>query len=243
MGFQEEAVEFDSEHIDLTLLANFTHQVINPLNGVVGTLDNILDGTIGPNRREQRTRAARAQLENCITLIRNLAYLASGEDAFSVSGERKIVLPQVIIESAMFYQEEGTRRNVSIDLLNREDQNMIKGHPEILRQCLMNIFDNCVKYSRVGSAVSVSQRIQKKINDAIIEISNLSEAILSNEDIEKMFNVGYRGSNARDIIASGTGLGLFICRELIEKRHGGTISAQRDGQGLLFTIKIPDAWS
>ena len=66
---------YTDAEVDLTLLANFTHQVINPLNGVVGTLDNIIDGTIGPDRREQRTRAARGQLENCITLIRNLAYL------------------------------------------------------------------------------------------------------------------------------------------------------------------------
>ena len=43
---------------DMTMLANFVHQVVNPLNGVAGTLDNLIDGTIQDDRRLQRTRAA-----------------------------------------------------------------------------------------------------------------------------------------------------------------------------------------
>lgn len=66
-------------NLDLTLLANFVHQVVNPLNGVAGTLDNLAEGVIeGEERRTQRLKAARAQLEQCITLIRNLAFLAQG---------------------------------------------------------------------------------------------------------------------------------------------------------------------
>lgn len=122
--------ELNQNDIDLTLLANFTHQIINPLNGVAGTLDNLIDGTIGSERREQRTKAARAQLEGCIILVRNLAYLASGHEAFSSSSEnRTIVLPQAIIESAMFYQEEGNSRNIRINLKDKTEQNKIRGCP------------------------------------------------------------------------------------------------------------------
>jgi signal transduction histidine kinase len=228
--------------LDLTLLANFTHQVINPLNAVAGTLDNITDGSIGVDRRDQRTRAARAQLENCITLIRNLAYLASGDNAFSPSEDRKIKLPQVIIEAAMFYQEEGSKKNIEINLKNRSDQNMLKGHVETLRQVLMNLFDNSIKYSRRGSEVKVHQWIQKDTNMAIISVRSEPERVLSNEDLDKLFLLGFRGSNARNMIASGTGLGLHICKHLVETKHNGSISVQKDGTGLLFTIKLPGAW-
>ncbi|WP_102870518.1 sensor histidine kinase [Phaeobacter inhibens] len=229
--------------VDLTLLANFTHQIINPLNGVVGTLDNIIDGTIGPDRREQRTKAARGQLENCITLIRNLAYLASGENAFSDSVERKVVLPQVIIEAAMFYQEEGKRRRISIDLENRSDQNLITGHPETLKQVLMNIFDNGIKYSAFGSQILVKQWVQKNTNEAIITVRSVPEQRLTTLDLENIFLLGFRGDNAKQMIASGTGLGLHICKHLIEVKHTGSISVQQDGNGLQFMIKIPGAWS
>lgn len=235
--------EYADSEVDLTLLANFTHQIINPLNGVVGTLDNIIDGTIGPDRREQRTKAARGQLENCITLIRNLAYLASGESAFSDSGERRVVLPQVIIEAAMFYQEEGKRRQISIDLENESDQNLITGHPETLKQVLMNLFDNGIKYSAFGSKVFVKQWVQKSTNDAIITVRNVPEHRLTTLDLQNLFSLGFRGENAKQMIASGTGLGLHICKHLIEVRHKGSITVQQDGNGLLFMIKIPGAWS
>lgn len=63
------------ETFDLTLLANFVHQVVNPLNGIAGTLDNLANGVIeGEERRHQRLKATRAQLEQCITLMRNLAF-------------------------------------------------------------------------------------------------------------------------------------------------------------------------
>ena len=242
MDMREREQKSEIVGMDLTLLANFTHQVINPLNGVVGTLDNLVDGTISPENREQRTRAACAQLENCITLVRNLAYLASGESAFSYSDVRTVALPQVIIEAMQFYQEEGRRRRISIGLTNRWDQNMINGHPETLKQSLMNIFDNCIKYSRIGSEVKVEQWIQKRSNWAIISITSTPEHSPTASDLTNMFKLGFRGSNAKKIVSSGTGLGLHICKLLIEERHKGTISVQYNRNGLLFTIKIPEAW-
>jgi signal transduction histidine kinase len=240
---KEHEFEHTDSEIDLTLLANFTHQIINPLNGVVGTLDNIIDGTIGPDRRDQRTRAVRAQLENCITLVRNLAYLASGESAFSETAERKVVLPQVIIEAAMFYQEEGKRRKISIDLENKRNQNKVVGHPETLKQVLMNLFDNGIKYSKFGSQVVVRQWVQKETGEAIITVRNVPEHQLSNADLKKLYSIGFRGDNAKQMIASGTGLGLYICKHLIETKHKGSIAVQQDRDGLLFMIKIPGAWS
>jgi len=58
------------------LIANVTHQAINPLNGVIGTLDNVIDGTLVGDKREQRIKSARAQLEYTVSLIRNLAYFS-----------------------------------------------------------------------------------------------------------------------------------------------------------------------
>ena len=78
---------FGVADFDLVLLANFVHQVINPLNGVAGTLDNLAEGVI----REEHRR-------------------------------------------------------------------------DLIRQVLMNIFDNCVKYSENNSIIEVNQRIQKKSN-------------------------------------------------------------------------------
>lgn len=239
MSLHEEGkIEF--QDFDLTLLANFVHQVVNPLNGVAGTLDNLIDGTIREERREQRTQAARAQLERCISLVRNLAFLAEKRIEVNRKEFKTVVLPQEIIESAMFFQEEGATRKIRIALKDKRTQNRVVGHKELLRQVLMNIFDNCVKYGRFGSEIEVNQWIQSGTNDAIITIRSVPERQLDQSEFLRVFDRGYRGTNAREIVASGTGIGLFVCRQVIEETHGGIIKMQNDRDGLLFMIKIPD---
>lgn len=227
-------------NLDLTLLANFVHQVVNPLNGVAGTLDNLADGVVdGADRQRQRLNAARAQLEQCITLIRNLAFLAQGSGGVADHDQRKIVLPQVIIESAMFFQEDGRSKEIEINLLDPATQNTIKGHPELIRQVLMNIFDNFIKYGRRGEAVKVNQRIQQSTGMALIEIKGLSAQPIDQEDLEKIGTLGFRGKNAKKLVASGSGLGMYICRRIIED-VGGSLHIEAGAQGkVLFLIKLP----
>ena len=229
----------EETNFDLTLLANFVHQVVNPLNGVIGTLDNLIDGTIGEERRTQRTMAARAQLEGCVNLLRNLAFLVRTPQNLEVEDKRTVVLPQVIIEAAMYFQEEASNREVTIDLKDRVTQNRCRAHPELVRQVLMNIYDNCTKYTKKGTSVEVSQWIQRHTGNAMITIRNVPSFPIAHGDLEKIFDLGFRGGNARRTVASGTGLGMYICKQIIEDMHGGTLVVSRDKEGLLFTIRIP----
>lgn len=236
--------EMQAERFDLALLANFVHQVVNPLNGVAGTLDNLVDGVISDeSRRDQRLRVARAQLEQCISLIRNLAYLAQGFHKLREEDRKTIVLPQVIIEAAMFFAEDAENSGIRFELKDRTEQNRVSGNPDLLRQVLMNIFDNCRKYSRYGTEVVIHQRYQKKTENAIITIENQPRFTLDPSDMSRLFDLAFRGSNARRVISSGTGLGLYISKKIVEDVHGGTIHAQSERSGrLLFTIRLPNAF-
>ncbi|MBY3345378.1 sensor histidine kinase [Rhizobium laguerreae] len=212
------------------------------MNGVAGTLDNLAEGVIdGEERRLQRLNAARAQLEQCITLIRNLAFLAQGRGGVADDDRRKIVLPQVIIESAMFFQEDGKSKGIEINLLDRWTQNIITGHPELVRQVLMNIFDNFIKYGKRGHPVEVNQRIQKATGMALIEIKGISAYPVDQEDLDKIGTLGFRGKNAKKVVASGSGLGMYICKRIIEDQ-GGSLHMEAGFQGkMLFLIKLPAA--
>jgi K+-sensing histidine kinase KdpD len=225
--------------IDLPMLANFVHQVVNPLNGVAGTLDNLVEGVISEARAPQRLRAVRAQVEHCITLLRNLAFLAKATSEDGSFGAKTVVLPQVIIEAAMFYQEEAESRHIKINLADRSTQNAVTARPELIRQVLMNVFDNCVKYSKFATKIEVNQRIQSSTGNALIEIKSTPEHNITNEEMTKLFDLGFRASNAKLMIASGTGLGLHICRQILHI-YEGEITVQSHNFELVFTIKIPD---
>lgn len=232
-----------SNQVDLVILSNFIHQVVNPLNGVAGSLDNLILGNVeGADRQEQRLRAARAQLEHTITLIRNLAYLSAG---FEVGqGDRQtIVAPQVIIEAAQFFQELAAQKRMKIWLDNRSDQNKATGHTDLFRQVLMNLFDNAVKYSEDGSQVDVHQWVQRHSSDLIVDVVSTPKYGAINIDLSRISEQGYRGENAKAIVASGTGIGLYICKNIIEVSHCGKFEIERvNGNRLRFRCRIPGGW-
>jgi signal transduction histidine kinase len=231
----------DEPLIDPLLVSNFVHQIINPLNGVVGTLSNIIDGTTKRDRRDQRLKAAQAQLIHSIELVRNLAFLSQiSLDHGTVMITEKAVnvtVPEVIIEAAQYFQEVASMRRIQIELTDPTTQYLVKGHPTLLRQVFMNIFDNAVKYSDEDTIVAVTPRGQRETGQLIIDVENTGTGFDFGER-EKIFDRGYRTIEAREVKASGTGIGLYICRRILEDAHLATVEAEHSPKTRRTIIRI-----
>ena len=104
----------------------------------------------------------------------------------------------------------------------------------------MNIFDNAVKYGYKDTSVKVKNWIQKRSNDLIITVEGESTPFKNNDEI---FKIGVRGKHAQEKISSGTGLGLHICRLIVENVFSGKISGHHSSAGITtFEIRIPGAF-
>ena len=229
--------------LDFGLIANFVHQVINPLNAVSGTLSNLIDGTIQGSRREQRLRAARAQLETTILLVRNLAYFSGiSLDPTNVNPGHILqpcVVPKIILEAAQFFAEIGENKGITIRLTDRRTQFTVKGNPDLLRQVFMNLFDNGIKYGLKNSTLSIEPWVQRNTEVLLIRISGQSVGVSPGESA-KLFDLGYRGDRARDQVSSGTGLGLYICRTIMESVFKGSIELEvGTSDKVSFLLRFP----
>ena len=229
---------------DFGLLANFVHQVINPLSGTSGHIGNLIDGLVPENKRDQRLRAARAQLEHSISLMRNLAYFSQisidPKNTNPGAVRKTCVIPQVIIEAIQYYQEMAANMGIAVEHLNASDQYKVIGNPDLLRQVFMNMIDNGIKYADRGSRVTFSARAQKSTKALIVEITSHGAPIAISER-SKLFDLGFRGAAAMNKVASGTGLGLNICRTIIRGVHGGDITVDSSADGkTTFMIRFPE---
>jgi signal transduction histidine kinase len=231
--------------VDALLVANFTHQIVNPLNGVLGTIDNLIDNTITGARREQRLKVVRAQLSHIIELVRNLAYLSqltteAGRQGLRELGSRSEV-PKVVLEAAMFFQELARDRGMEINLEDKRTPYMVKGPPDLLRQVFTNLFENAVKYGDRDREVWIRAHPQKKSGQLIVEVENIGPGFEPHER-EAIFERGVRGQAAQGIWASGSGIGLFICREILDVGFGASIEAEhsRTHRKTTFRIRFPE---
>lgn len=232
-----------SQAFDVLFLANFVHQVVNPLNGIAGTLDNIADGTYKGDDIKRKANSARGQLEACIGLVRNLAFFSDVSSSTTVSREPSSgvisILPQVVIESAQFYQDAAAERKISIELSDKTTQYALRARPEAIKQVFMNLFDNATKYAAPETTVKIVPTVSK---NHVLNVAVSSTGIeIPGNDLERIFELSYRSSSAKRSKALGSGIGLFICRRIMTDFIGGTISAEHNGRTgvTTFTVKFP----
>ncbi len=111
----------------------------------------------------------------------------------------------------------------------------VVGDPGRLQQVFSNLLDNAVKYSEPQTDIDVTVRATR--SSVTVEVRDRGLGVPS-EALSRLFERFYRAENASER-AGGLGLGLYLCREIVE-RHGGSISvASTVGEGTTFTVKLP----
>jgi signal transduction histidine kinase len=109
----------------------------------------------------------------------------------------------------------------------------VRADPERIQQVLANMFDNAIKNSPVGSPIDV--RVARTGDDALVEVSDRGLG-LTEDELERSFEKFSRGRHAG---VTGTGLGLYICRKIIDA-HGGRIwASRRHGGGAVVSFILP----
>jgi signal transduction histidine kinase len=126
---------------------------------------------------------------------------------------------------------------MKIFLEDERTQYQVPGPRALLRQVFTNLFENAVKYGRSDTTVRVVPHVQVRTNTLIVEVINKGPGFDSAER-EKLFERGYRGRNALDIVASGSGLGLYISKEILDSAFGATIEAEHSARNSESTFRM-----
>jgi signal transduction histidine kinase len=107
-----------------------------------------------------------------------------------------------------------------------------------LQQVIDNLIGNAIKYSPVGTTIAVDVGVDDVTGEATISVQDAGPG-LAEDDRERVFTAFYRTRSATESRIGGLGLGLYICRELVNA-HNGTISVENgDAGGAVFTVRLP----
>jgi signal transduction histidine kinase len=106
-----------------------------------------------------------------------------------------------------------------------------------LKQAVINLVDNAIKYNRPGGSVKLSARAEG--HSVIVQVSDTGIG-LSQEDLPHVFDRFFRVDKSRSREQGGSGLGLAIVKKIVED-HGGTVSVESVvGEGSMFSIALPE---
>ena len=228
------------EQLRKDFVADVSHELRTPLAAIRGYAETLLDGALEDqdnNRKFLEIILSHAiRLNNIASDLLVLSELDS--DAPPLAPPEPIRVIEVI-DSAVHTVEGGAAlRGIRVRWENCQDCSVI-GYRFRLEQALVNLLDNAVKFNRPEGEVNIEciptqdARVQISVSDTGIGIPS--------EDIKRIFERFYRADKARSRPAGGTGLGLPIVKEVVE-RMGGTVTVESQlGSGSKFTIVLQGA--
>lgn len=214
-------------------VADVSHELRSPLTAVRGNLDLLKRGASDdPEERAQMIEAMDSETARMSRLVSDLLLLARQDSGVPIS-KQPIELDTLMLE--VYRQAQLTAKGVTL-VLGAEDQAIIVGDRDRLKQVLLNLVDNAVKYTTQGGKVTLS--LTK--DDTWVKIAVQDTGIgIAPENIPNLFDRFYRVDKARSRDAGGTGLGLAIAKSVVEA-HNGKITVESEvGKGSTFTVWLP----
>ncbi len=228
---EEEAIR-QREFLSMT-----SHQLFTPLSMIRGFVSMLKDENLGKINPKQKEAVGEiydnaVRMVNLITELLSVSRIQNGTyEVNKKSTDINDLIANVIISCGKTLNknklainfQKGSLKPVTVDT-------------DKVRQVLCNLLDNALKYSKQGE-INIST---KQANEfTIVSVSDQGVGV-EKEDLDKLFQPFFRGSNSFAIDNKGSGLGLYISRLIIEK-HGGKIWAERNSKaGTTFTFTLPN---
>jgi K+-sensing histidine kinase KdpD len=248
-------VEFFSLMSDLTALAienlrsgltkswfmmKAAHQLRSPLTAIYSMIKILRRGYLGPlDRRQEET------LERCEKRIEILEEVIN--DLLKLGAKRSepkggLVTYPVDLKNCLnrligIYESQASEKGLKMDIHIEEAPLIVMGNEELIDDILTNLISNAIKYTPPGGNVSV---ILSKKGDDFIRIEVLDTGIgIPEKEMVNLFSEFFRAENAREFDEHGTGLGLVIVKEALEKLNGTIQVESKLGEGSKFICFIP----
>jgi PAS domain S-box-containing protein len=223
-------------------IASISHEFRTPMNGILG-LSEMLRGTLLSDKQQELLRGITTSAENLLVLLNDVldfsAIEAGKMDVDLRSFELKQILGEIQQMMVLRSREKSLRFRIRID---DAIPSVLIGDPRRLRQVMLNLTSNAVKFTEKGSVevhvfpfgqTDTHLRLRFEVTDTGIGIQS--------EEIPSLFQVFSRIKKDQPVAVPGTGLGLSICKKLILLMKGEIGVESKPGKGSTFWFTIPFA--
>ena len=219
-----------------SFVANVSHELKTPMTTIGGFIDGILDGTIPPEKHDEYLQIVSCEvkrLSRLVTSMLNLSKIEAGELEIKPA---KFDISQLAINCMLTFEQEIEKKNISIEGFEDLSQIFVFADRDMIYQVVYNLVDNAVKFTDENGKITVFAG-ETKNNKIYFSIENTGEGI-SSEETGRIFERFYKVDKSRSYDVKSAGLGLYLCKTIVEM-HGGRIFVESEkGKFTRFTFLI-----
>lgn len=238
-------------------LATVSHELRTPLTSIIGYSEMLVEGLAGDLSAEQRefVQTIREKGEQLLTLIKGLLDLSKLESGTMSLRKTNTEVIKVIREVASTLEPQAKKKEVRLELDVESTLPRIWADPERMRQILLNLTENAIKFTPSGGRVTLKARLisvdaqsREDAAGAVILAAKRTAVEFRVEDTgigipeperTKVFDAFYQIDSSSTREQGGTGLGLSIVKRLVEGHDGSVHAEKNEPAGSVFVVIIP----
>jgi len=228
------------EEIKSDFISIVSHELRTPLTAIKGFLSMTLKNDFGALSEKQFHYLSRVYQSNqrMIDLVEDLmdaTYIESGKITLNIA---PVALDNIVSNVVSELAAKGAAGHIMINVRRRQRLPLVLADETRLHQIVLNLVDNAIKYSMPGTEVIVS--FQVKGDELITTVTDHGVGI-GKSQMERLFTKFGRIFNPLSVQAGGTGLGLYIVKNLVESHDGRIWVTSQEGKGSRFNFSLPIA--
>jgi two-component system, OmpR family, phosphate regulon sensor histidine kinase PhoR len=224
------------EQVRSEFLGNVSHELRTPIFSIQGFLETLLDGAVDdPAVNREFLERAHRQATRLNSLLNDLIDISRIESGDMKMSFRYFPVSELLDQTLEEVQEQAEKKRIRLTCSVVPPARDVYGDRERLKQVLINLVDNAVKYTGEGGRVECSAKLQE--GRCLIEVKDNGPGIAP-EHLGRIFERFYRVDHDRSRDAGGTGLGLAIVKHIVEA-HGSQVAVRSElGKGSAFSFSL-----
>jgi PAS domain S-box-containing protein len=227
----------ESDRLKTSFLANMSHEIRNPMNGIIGFAGFMKDENISTQERVRYAEIIEKNAQHLMNIINDIIDISKIESGHDQVKFENMSVSELMNDLSSFFYEQATKKGLSIHIASSvgRDSDYIITDPQKLRQILVNLINNAIKFTDSGD---VSVRARKSGNELIFSVRDSGIGI-SSKEISSIFERFKQSYESKSKTYGGTGLGLSISKAYAELL-GGKIDVQSEPKkGSTFILTVP----
>jgi signal transduction histidine kinase/Tfp pilus assembly protein PilF len=229
----------DLNHTKDKFFSIISHDLKGPLNSLTSFTRLLIDHTDNLTKEEIQMLALDLDksLKNLFALLENLLEWSRSQTGTIDFTAEVFDLTEILRNNKNLLESQAKNKQINITI-DSEEECPVKLHKQSINTVVRNLISNAIKFTNGGGTIRLS--VKKANRHLTLSIADNGVG-MSQEVVSKLFRIDHKHSTQGTAHEKGTGLGLILCREFIEK-NGGTIRVQSDpGEGSVFTCTFPES--
>lgn len=217
-------------------MGNIAHELRTPMTTIKGFIDGMLDGTIPPELRDHYLQIVSQETGRLARLVQNMLDISKLESGEYQSNPRLYNVWDSLTGAALSAEQRITAGGIEVEGFEDAQRTLVYADPDLIHQVIYNLLDNAIKFTPEGGVI----RLAAVPLGGMVEVSvwNSGQGIAP-EALPFIFERFYKEDQSRGLHARGSGLGLHICKVLVNLSGGQIRVESQQGEWCRFVFTLP----